>query len=187
MVDRTLMRPAAIAAAGLVGMIGLVWLLGGFRPALPEGPARAAGERIDLQRWTIAVQRAEHVDTTFSDTETDPSVRVWLSMTNISDRTQILLPERLVSVRVDGVELSVGRPRWGQLRGSSTLDPNAPVELAYDFAWTAGVRAAPEIAVVVRDNWVVARPAATIRLPCPDAPQRPCPATDEADCSRHSR
>ena len=111
-------------------------------------------------------------------------MRVWLSITNTSDRTQILLPERVVSVRVDGVELSVGRPGWGQLRGSSTFDPDVPVELAYDFAWTAGVRPAPEVAVVVRDermaknfviadNWVVARPAATVRLPCPDARQRP--------------
>ena len=113
----------------------------------------------------------------------DPSVRVWLAITNTSDRTQILLPERLVSVRVGGVELPVGRAGWGQLRGSSSFDPDVPVELAYEFAWTAGGRAAPGVAVVVRnevearnfvvsDNWLVTRPAATVRLACPDARQR---------------
>jgi hypothetical protein len=180
----SLVRPAAIAAASLIGLIGLVGLVGGFRPALPDGPVRASGERVELQRWTVAVQRVEHVDTTLSGTEMDPSVRVWLTITNTSDRTQTPLPERLVSVRVDGIELPAGRPGWGQLRDSSNFDPDVTVELAYDFAWTAGVRPAPEVAVVVRDermaknfviadNWAVSRPAATIRLDCPDVRQRP--------------
>jgi hypothetical protein len=68
---------------GLAGLLGLIWLLGGFRPALPVGPAYAVGEPVELQRWTIAVHRAGHVDTSLSDLEIDPSVRVWLTITQM--------------------------------------------------------------------------------------------------------
>lgn len=175
----TLVRPAAIAAAGLAGLLGLIWFLGGFRPALPDGPARAVGEPVESRRWTIAVQRAAYVDTDLSGVDSDPAVRVWLSIVNTTDETQPLLDERIVSARIGGVELPPGRAGWGQLRGSSSFDPDVRVDLAYDFPLPAGTPIQPEIAVVIRDeamaknfviadNWRVTQPAATVRLPCPD-------------------
>ena len=183
MVDRTLMRPAAIAAAGLVGLIGLIWLLGGFRPALPDGPAHAPDEPIDLQRWTIAVQRAEHVGHNLLR-HGDGAVRAGLAEHHQHQRSHPDPASGAARLGAGGRRrAAVGRAGWGQLRGSSSFDPDVPVELAYEFAWTAGGRAAPGVAVVVRnevearnfvvsDNWLVTRPAATVRLACPDARQR---------------
>ena len=58
-IDRGLVRAAAVAAAGLALVIGLIWAVGGFRPALAGGRPAAVGEAIELSRWTIVVERAQ--------------------------------------------------------------------------------------------------------------------------------
>jgi hypothetical protein len=180
-IDRGLVRVAAVAIAGLVLVIGLVAALGGFRPALAGGRTVAAGETVRLQRWTLAIERAAFVDTSPSGLEVDPTVRVWLRITNTTDRTLSGLPERLVAVSADGVEYAAGREAWGQPR-SAVFDPEVTAALAYDFAAPGGSIPAT-VAVVLRDeterknfvisdNWRATTPAATVRLPCPDERQR---------------
>jgi hypothetical protein len=180
-IDRGLVRVAAVAVAGLLLVVGLIAALGGFRPALAGGRTAAAGETVRLQRWTLVVERAAYVDTSPSGLETDPAVRVWLRVTNTTDRTLAGLPERLVSVTADGVEYAAGQEAWGQPR-SATFDPEVSVLLAYDFAGPGGSGPAV-VAVVLRDeterknfiiadNWRATTPAATVRLACPDERQR---------------
>lgn len=181
-IDRGLLRVAAVATVGLALVLGLVSALGGFRPALAGGRTVAAGETIRLQRWTIVVERAAYVDTSPSGMEIDPSVRVWLRITNTTDKTIAGLRERLVAVQVDGVEYAVGRAAWGQGR-SDSFDPEVTVGYAYDFTGPAVPVPPAEVDVLVRDetmrknfiladNWRPTTPAATVRLPCPDDRQR---------------
>ena len=181
-IDRGLVRAIAVAVASLAVVVGLVAALGGFRPAVTGGRAVAVGESVRLQRWTIVVERAAYVDTSVSGSEVDPAVRVWLRVTNTTDRTISGLPERLVAVQADGIEYAAGRAAWGQVR-SDTFDPAVEARLAYDFTAPAAATPPTEIDVVVRDEterrnfilsdvWRSTTPAATVRLPCPDERQR---------------
>lgn len=180
-IDRGLVRVAAVVVAGLALVIGLIAALGGLRPALAGGRTVAVGENVSLQRWSLAVERVAYVDTGLSGLEIDPAVRVWLRITNTTDRTQAGLPERLVTVVADGVEYAAGQPAWGQPR-SATFDPEVTVVLGYDFPAPGGsVPAVVDVVLrdeterknfVLSDNWRATTPAATVRLPCPDQRQR---------------
>lgn len=141
------------------------------------------GEAIKLARWTIVVERAEYGDTGLAGVEIDPVIRVWLRITNTTDRTLVGPQERVLAVRVGGRELAPGEPAWGQLRSASQFDPDVEARFAYDFLWTPTATPSPEVLVVLRDermgknfvitdSWVVTAPAATVRLPCLDSRQR---------------
>jgi hypothetical protein len=180
-IDRGLVRALAVLVAALALVVGLIAALGGFRPAVAGGRPVGVGETIPLQRWTILVERAAYVDTSLSGLEIDPAVRVWLRITNTTDRTLAGLPERLVAVQVDGIEYAAGQEAWGQPR-SASFDPEVAAVLAYDFGAPAG--SAPDVVGVVlrdeterknfiiSDNWRATTPAATVRLVCPDERQR---------------
>jgi hypothetical protein len=182
-VDRGMVRAAAVVAAGLALVVGLIWAAGGFRPAVAGGRATAAGEPIELARWTVVVERAEYIDTTLAGVETDPEIRVWLRITNTTDKTLLRPQDRLLAVQVDGTEYAPGEVAWGQGLSALHFDPDVEARFAYEFPWTPTATPAPEVAVVVRDermrknfvvadNWVLTGPAAVVRLPCPDLRQR---------------
>jgi hypothetical protein len=183
-IDRGLVRATAVTATGLALVIGLIWAVGGFRPALAGGRAAAVGEPIELARWTVVVERAEYVDTSLVGVvEKDPAIRVWLRITNTTDKTLLEPQDRVLAVQVDGTEYAPGEVGWGQLRSALHFDPDVEARFAYDFPWTPPAPPAPEVVVVVRgetmrknfvvaDNWVVTAPAAAVRLPCPDLRQR---------------
>lgn len=176
-IDRGLVRVVAVVIGGLVLVVGLIAALGGFRTAVAGGRDVAATETVRLQRWTLMVERAAYVDTSPSGLDIEPAVRVWLQITNTTDRTQVGLPDRLVVVAVDGVEYAAGREAWGQPR-SGTFDPDVVARLAYDFDAPDGTAPAVVDVVlrdeterknfIVSDNWRATTPTATVRLDCPD-------------------
>ena len=182
--DRGLVRATVVAVGGLALIIGLIWALGGFRPALAGGRPAAVGEQIELARWTVVVERAEYVDTSLAGLETDPEIRVWLRITNTTKKTLLRPQDRVLTVQVDGTEYATPDDvAWGQSRSPHQLDPDVESRIVYDFPWTPTATPAPEVVVVVRDerlrknfvvadNWVVTAPAAAVRLPCPDLRQR---------------
>lgn len=182
-IDRGLVRVTVVAAGGLALVIGLIWAVGGFRPALAGGRAAAVGEAIELARWTVVVEQAAYADTSLAGVETDPAVRVWLRITNTTDKTLFGPADRLLAVQVDGTELAPGQLAWGQPRSGAAFDPDVEARFAYDFGWAAVPTPVAEVVVVVRDeikrknfvvadNWVVTATAAAVRLPCPDERQR---------------
>jgi hypothetical protein len=163
-------------------VIGVIWAVGGFRPALAGGRAVAVGEAIVLSRWTVVVERTEYVDTSLAGVEIDPAVRVWMRITNTTERSLYGPADRVMAVQVDGTELPPGEVAWGQPR-SLVFDPDVEARFAYDFDWAPVPTPAAEVRFVVRDetklknfvvadNWVVTAPAATVRVPCPDQRQR---------------
>jgi len=48
----------AVLAGAVAAVIGITWVLDGFAPATTGGRPTAAGERIELLRWDVVVERA---------------------------------------------------------------------------------------------------------------------------------
>ena len=68
----------AVLAGAVAAVIGSPWVLGGFAPATTGGRPTAAGERIELLRWDIVVERAEYTVQAAAGYDVEPRVRLFL-------------------------------------------------------------------------------------------------------------
>jgi len=173
----------AVLAAAVAAVIGMTWVLGGFAPATTGGRPTAAGERIELRRWDVVVERAEYTDQAVAGYDVEPRIRLVLRVTNLDRATQVSPEPSMITVRVSGQELTDDILVTGGSR-SYNYDPDVPAALAYEFRWPAEGSTEPprppeEITVIVRDerplqNFIydeilgAGEPVAAVRLPCPD-------------------
>ncbi len=173
----------AVLAGAVAAVIGITWVLGGFAPATTGGRPTAAGERIELLRWDIVVERAEYTDQAAAGYDVEPRIRLFLRVTNLDQKTQVSPEPSMITVRVGGRELTDDILVTGGAR-SYNYDPDVPAPLAYEFRWpvegsTEPPRPPDEITVIVRDerklqNFIydeilgAGEPVAAVRLPCPD-------------------
>ncbi len=142
-----------LPVVGVVLVLALVALTGGFREAEAVGPRRfAVGEVVELRRWVVAVRDVQLVDTTSYGSPAPATLRVDLDVTWTGDATTEVLPKGLVTLVVPGGPApseDVSTASSGVYTGGFDPDVTRPVRL--EAVWPAGAG--------------------------PDDPRRPAPAT----------
>lgn len=149
---RTTRRRDWLVWGGLfMGLVGLVAATGGLADAAGGRRTAAAEQQVHLSRWTFVVHDAELTDRTTDGYETDPVVRIRLSITNTSARS-LFAPEQGVLVvtlpggaRTD--DLSVRSDER-----SGRFDPDIPVEAYVEVDPPASWPADARVSVVLHDE-----------------------------------
>ena len=77
----------AILVGVLAALLGITWLIGGFRPATATGRPTSAGEQIELHRWEVAVQSARYTDQARAGYDVEPRIRIAMLVVNRDDST----------------------------------------------------------------------------------------------------
>lgn len=185
-IDRRLVRPLLVVCGVCALVVGLIWALGGFRPAQAVGRPTPPGQQIEMQRWTFAVLSCELTDREVGgEYGSDPAARVWIRTLNTTDETLQAPADDVITARLGITDLADPQFAPGQTTYGLGFDPDIAAVGAYDFPLPAplDVDAPPgaEVAVTVlvhdernrqnfalRSNWWAEEPIAEVTMSCPD-------------------
>lgn len=164
--------------AAVLVVLGIVALTGGFAEAAAGRRTALPDESVTTARWTFEVHRAELTDRTPDGYETDPVVRIQLSVTNTSQRS-LFAPQRgvLVLTLPDGTRIDDLSVRSAERSGR--FDPDVPVdgfvEVDPPATWPPDAIVLvtihdeePSGSFISDDDFSIATDATTVRVPCPD-------------------
>lgn len=184
---------AALVAAAVVIVLGLVAAFGGFRTAPPVGAARwAPGATVELARWQVVVDRVELSDTDAYGSPGPTTLRLHLRLTWTGDRSTYGPTTGLVTLLVPGGPAPDPQPTTVPTAGyQGGFDPDVPRPLVLDYAWPAPTARggksvqppAPRVPAVVQvvlrdeysrptylddDNWSLTGPVGHVSAPVRD-------------------
>ncbi len=160
-------------------VVGAVAIAGGFARSTQTRRTAEPGEVFDTTRWRVSVLRAEYTDQGVSGLEISPKVRVWMSLTNISQKSLYTPALRTIVITLPDGTKSQSSPYLESKNRSGMFFPDIPREVAIDVEPDSAGPVVGSVSVVVHDEeprdgyissdtWDATLAGTTVLLDCVD-------------------